>query len=654
MIVAADHSHAPVERRIDLPGAFSDFAVAGPRSTAADDDARSRCAPRSARDGLRPRAGGPRASSSRGSSDRARDARASTSSPGATTTDGARSPPTAASCASPPAATSGTRAGIAGTSTGDLGALGAAAATATFASARLPRRAAALLGRADLRDVRRRPAQRGARLGVPGLGRRRPRRRRQPRLAAPQRLARRARSAAWGAPPGTRAPGRSPTSRRWSAAILRRSVPSRAVTDEAATVSRPRRSHARVRLGLRHRQQLGGARALRAVGASGYVVNLAVFTALVHWTSTSGTRGRRRAFVRRGAQQLLLEPPLDLRGPRRPRRLPGRALLRRQRGGLRRQPGRPGAAGRRGGLNEVLAQAIAIVVATPCNFLGNKLWTFAADGGASCSSRSSWRAAAVLRCRPDRDPDGRPAGSRRGDGRHGCDHDGGPRRPPSHRSPKVPPTGTRSRAWVISTGSRADTSARARRFRRSPTRCRDQAPSARSSRAPTRTSSQGPRPLAGLLLRADQAAQGDRPGPDRRHTRVPSSSPTRATGRVDHGPRLRRRVRRKVNSPWVWIPLTVLFVAPFLQPAPPAADAAPRPARARRLRLPRWRSSTTRKIDSASRSSHRCSSTCSCACCGSACAARDDPGCDRPLPAAGPGHVAGGRGGLPARASASG
>jgi putative flippase GtrA len=29
-----------------------------------------------------------------------------------------------------------------------------------------------------------------------------------------------------------------------------------------------------------------------------------------------------------------------------------------------------------GGLKEVVAQAIAVAAATPCNFLGNKLWTF--------------------------------------------------------------------------------------------------------------------------------------------------------------------------------------------------------------------------------------------------------------------------------------
>ena len=29
-----------------------------------------------------------------------------------------------------------------------------------------------------------------------------------------------------------------------------------------------------------------------------------------------------------------------------------------------------------GNLKEIVAQAIAVAAATPCNFLGNKLWTF--------------------------------------------------------------------------------------------------------------------------------------------------------------------------------------------------------------------------------------------------------------------------------------
>ena len=47
----------------------------------------------------------------------------------------------------------------------------------------------------------------------------------------------------------------------------------------------------------------------------------------------------------------------------------------------------------------------------------------------------------------------------------------------------------------------------------------------------------------------------------------------RLPGRLDDGARLRRRVRRRVNAWYVWIPLCVLFVAPFLRPARRAARA---------------------------------------------------------------------------------
>ena len=85
----------------------------------------------------------------------------------------------------------------------------------------VPRRAGACVGGADLPDVRRRAAERRARLRVPRLGRRRAHGRREPRLAAPRRL--RGRAASWpaskgrrSAPTGTR--GASSTSPRWRSA----------------------------------------------------------------------------------------------------------------------------------------------------------------------------------------------------------------------------------------------------------------------------------------------------------------------------------------------------------------------------------------------------------------------------------------------------
>ena len=41
---------------------------------------------------------------------------------------------------------------------------------------------------------------------------------------------------------------------------------------------------------------------------------------------------------------------------------------------------------------------------------------------------------------------------------------------------------------------------------------------------------------------------------------------------------------RKLNSPYIWLPLCVLFLLPFVDVAPPVPAAAPRPAGAARLR----------------------------------------------------------------------
>jgi dolichol-phosphate mannosyltransferase len=146
------------------------------------------------------------------------------------------------------------------------------------------------------------------------------------------------------------------------------------MTDETATVRRtslPRR----VRLGLRRTGNWLELVRFGAVGASGYVVNLAVFTVLVgplelphllgavgawlvavlnnffwnrHWTfgAHDGHAGFQAArffvvsLVALGVNLLALELLVS------------------------------------GGMAEVPAQALAIVLATPCNFLGNKLWAF--------------------------------------------------------------------------------------------------------------------------------------------------------------------------------------------------------------------------------------------------------------------------------------
>ena len=130
------------------------------------------------------------------------------------------------------------------------------------AEPRLPRRARPRLVGAHLPDRGRRAAVGRARLRVRRLGRRRPRRRRQPRLAAPQRLARRA--AVVRHRPRARATrassGRCRTCCRWSPgtsawateAGLSRSPPGATLSrmpDDATAVALP--LHRRVRHGLR-------------------------------------------------------------------------------------------------------------------------------------------------------------------------------------------------------------------------------------------------------------------------------------------------------------------------------------------------------------------------------------------------------------------
>ena len=111
------------------------------------------------------------------------------------------------------------------------------------------------------------------------------------------------------------------------------------------------------------------------VGATGYVVNLGVYTLLLKRRRAPLPARGGRLVPRRRDEQLHLEPALDVPRPARPRRLPGAALPRRLDVAL--------AANLvvlhllvQLGVGKVLAQAIAIVLVTPLNFMGNKLWSF--------------------------------------------------------------------------------------------------------------------------------------------------------------------------------------------------------------------------------------------------------------------------------------
>ena len=133
----------------------------------------------------------------------------------------------------------------------------------------------------------------------------------------------------------------------------------------------------RVRLGLRKPAAWLQLVRFALVGASGYVVNLAVFTALVAGFGADYRLGATAAFVVAVANNFVWNRrwTFAARAGRRRRQatrflavsvaafLVGLGLLHAFVAGA--------------GLGEVPAQALSIVLATPLSFLGNKLWSFA-------------------------------------------------------------------------------------------------------------------------------------------------------------------------------------------------------------------------------------------------------------------------------------
>ena len=113
------------------------------------------------------------------------------------------------------------------------------------------------------------------------------------------------------------------------------------------------------------------------VGGSGYLINLGVFAVL------AGNLGVHHAIAAIGAfcvavtSNFLWNRYWTFGPGDGPARLPGGPLLRRQPRLAGDQPGCPGGAGEAAGVGDLAAQAIAVAVAMPFNFLGNKLWTFA-------------------------------------------------------------------------------------------------------------------------------------------------------------------------------------------------------------------------------------------------------------------------------------
>ena len=134
-------------------------------------------------------------------------------------------------------------------------------------------------------------------------------------------------------------------------------------------------SPARVRAGLRKRSNWEQLVKFCAVGASGYVVNLVVYTALLD--------GAGMHYISAAVGSFLVAVTSNYTWNR-------LWTFRSQRGGVAYQGARflivstialvANLAVLHGlvslGLGEVVAQAIAIVLVTPVNFVGNKLWSF--------------------------------------------------------------------------------------------------------------------------------------------------------------------------------------------------------------------------------------------------------------------------------------
>ena len=178
---------------------------------------------------------------------------------------------------------------------GELGALALEVERRPARQRAVPGRAAAPVVGAHVSTERRRARLRCAGARVRRLGRRRPRRRRQPRLAAPRRFGGRADRRGHGAAPapGVVAGGRDPT----GAGSFRCTVGWVIEERDPAIVEPPVAVHLRLRSGLRKPGNWLQLLKFCAVGASGYVVNLCVFALCVELLDFHHLQAATAAFV---------------------------------------------------------------------------------------------------------------------------------------------------------------------------------------------------------------------------------------------------------------------------------------------------------------------------------------------------------------------
>ena len=110
-----------------------------------------------------------------------------------------------------------------------------------------------------------------------------------------------------------------------------------------------------------------------AVGVSGYVINLVVYTALLGWGPHVAAA---ISFVVAAASNYWWNRHWTFARQKGNFGYQGDALLRRVAARLRSEPALAVRLHRLLDWRKVVSQAIAIILVTPLNFLGNKLWSF--------------------------------------------------------------------------------------------------------------------------------------------------------------------------------------------------------------------------------------------------------------------------------------
>ena len=124
-----------------------------------------------------------------------------------------------------------------------------------------------------------------------------------------------------------------------------------------------------------------------AVGASGYVINLAVYTRAAEVGGTPLPRRRGRFLLRRGVEQLLVEPPLDVPRPARATSRTRGCASSSSRSSRWSRTSSSSACSSRSAWTRCSLRRSRSSLVTPLNFVGNKLWSFAARSGPSVRRR---------------------------------------------------------------------------------------------------------------------------------------------------------------------------------------------------------------------------------------------------------------------------